>query len=164
MPATLLLRRTVISRSGPRTTTATSPGLSIAPNRTTEAPVKPVVIAIKWLVKSAARASARTGTGHGNVSASRGKHKPQPQSPTADPARLIPFPKQWSTGRADGRSGQRQASPPLPTPLGRVISEVDRREGAFRTGCRLALRSPRRQARRERGRRPLYGWCKPAAE
>src|SRR4029077_20173751 len=161
MPATLLLRRTVISRSGPRTTTATSPGPSIAPNRTTEVPVKPVVIAIKWLVKSAARASARAGAGHGDVNVSRSKHQLQPQNPTADPARLIPSPKRWSTGRADGRSGRRQASPPLPTPLGRVIGEVDHREGGFRTGCRLALRSPRRQARRGRGRRQLYGWCKP---
>src|SRR5215831_5962105 len=106
MPATLLLRRTVISRSGPRTTTATSPGPSIAPNKTTDAPVKPVVIAIKWLVKSAARGSARVGADQGNVSASRGKHQPQPQSPTADPARLILSPKRWSTGQADGQSGR----------------------------------------------------------
>src|SRR5882757_68186 len=82
MPATLLLRRTVISRSGPRTTTATSPGPSIAPNRTTEAPVKPVVIAIKWLVKSAARASARAGAVHGTVSASRRKRHPRVQPQT----------------------------------------------------------------------------------
>src|SRR5438132_1956775 len=143
MPATLLLRRTFISRSGPRTTTATSPGPSIAPNRTTEAPVKPVVIAIKWLVKSAARASALAGAGHGNVSASKGKHQPQPQSPTADPARLIPFPKQWSTDRADGLSGRRQASPPPPTPLGLATGEVDRPKAGSGTGGGLRFRPPR---------------------
>src|SRR6516162_3655710 len=69
MPAIRLLRRTVISRSGPRTTTATSPGPSIAPNNTTEAPVKPVVIAIRWSVRSATRASARAGAAQNNTRA-----------------------------------------------------------------------------------------------
>ena len=44
------LRRTAMSRSGPRTTTTTSPGPSVAPNSTTLVPMKPVEMPMRWLV------------------------------------------------------------------------------------------------------------------
>ena len=47
MPFTWLLRRTMTSPSGPRTVTITSPSPSTAPNSSTSAPAKPVVMATR---------------------------------------------------------------------------------------------------------------------
>src|SRR5688572_19605043 len=53
MPFTWLLRRTTTSPSGPRTVTITSPSPSTAPNSSTSAPAKPVVMATRWRERSA---------------------------------------------------------------------------------------------------------------
>src|SRR5262252_3725181 len=108
MPATLPLRHTVISRSGPRTTVMMSPLPSVEPNRTTDAPVKPLVIAIRWLLRSATTPSPRAGP-PAHASAANSASARQDRRLMSDPGGSPPG---WGAERqVGGRAGRRPRAP-----------------------------------------------------